>query len=169
MINQRLKYSNVCRLKYVSTCIALQEVPDEISLIINVSGCPHHCEGCHSQYLWEYKGNYLLDDLPNIINEQGEYITCVCIMGGDYNIMELNQALGYIANRGYKTCVYLGCDYLPEELGAVDYLKIGSYKKDLGGLDKPTTNQRFYKKVNGTYKDITEVFQIKEKLYVEDN
>lgn len=156
------------RLKYISTCIALQEVPDEISLIINVSGCPHHCEGCHSQYLWEYKGNYLLDDIEQLINEHGLYTTCVCIMGGDYNIFELNQLIGYISMRGYKTCVYLGCDYLPIELDAVDYLKIGSYKKEFGGLDKLTTNQRFYKRVNDQYVDITRVFQTKERLYVEN-
>lgn len=150
------------RLKYVSTCIALQEVPDELPLIINVSGCPHHCEGCHSQYLWEYTGHYLLDDLEQIINERGKYITCICIMGGDYNIIELNQALDYIKARGYKTCVYLGCNYIPPKLHEVDYLKIGSYKKELGGLDHPTTNQRFYKNINGQYKDITKVFQNRE-------
>ena len=156
------------RLKYISTCIALQEVPDEISLIINVSGCPHHCEGCHSQYLWEYKGNYLLDDIASIIKERGEYITCVCIMGGDYNIVELNTVLTFIKNKGYKTCVYLGCNYIPNSLIEVDYLKIGSFKKSLGGLDKITTNQRFYKNVNGQYKDITYVLQTKERLYVKD-
>ena len=159
---------NILRLKYISTCVALQEVPDEISLIINVSGCPHKCEGCHSQYLWEYKGNYLLDDLATIINERGQYVTCVCIMGGDYNITELNAALAYIQSRGYKTCVYLGCNYIPPNLIDVDYLKIGSFKKNLGGLDKLTTNQRFYKNVNGQYKDITYVFQTKERLYVKD-
>lgn len=156
------------RLKYISTCIALQEVPDEISLIINVSGCPHHCEGCHSQYLWEYTGRYLLNDIEALINKHGEYISCVCIMGGDYNIFELNQLLGYISIRGYKTCVYLGCDYLPKDLGKVDYLKIGSYKKELGGLDKPTTNQKFYKCVDNQYVDITNVFQVKENLYAKN-
>lgn len=157
------------RIKYVSTCIALQEVPDEISLIINVSGCPHHCEDCHSQYLWEYKGNYLADDIDRIISEQGEYVTCICLMGGDYNIAELNEVLSYIKLRGYKTCAYLGCDSIPQELCVVDYLKIGSYKKEYGGLDKPTTNQRFYKRMKDQYINITEQFQIKEKLYAQNN
>ncbi len=157
------------RLKYVSTCVALQEVPDEISLIINVSGCPHRCEGCHSQYLWEYKGRYLLDDIKSILDERGQYISCICIMGGDYNIKELNAVLTYINKKGFKTCLYLGCNYIPSNLVPVDYLKIGSYKKKFGGLDKPTTNQRFYKNVNGQYEDITHVFQTKEMLYAEDN
>ena len=156
------------RLKYISTCVALQEVPDEISLIINVSGCPHKCEGCHSQYLWEYKGNYLIDDLRQILDERGQYISCVCLMGGDYNVTELNQALDLIKSMGYKTCIYLGCNYIPPKLQPVDYLKIGSYKKNLGGLDKLTTNQRFYKNINGQYVDITYVFQTKERLYAKN-
>lgn len=30
-------------------------------------------------------------------------------------------------------------------LSVLDYIKLGPYKKDLGGLDNPNTNQRFYK------------------------
>jgi len=156
-------------LKYVSTCIALQEVPDEISLIINISGCPHHCEGCHSQYLWEYTGNYLSDDILVLIDRRREYVSCVCIMGGDYNIAELNYVMQCIKSKGLKTCLYTGLNYIPAGLDMLDYIKIGEYKKELGGLDKLTTNQRFYKNVNGQYKDITNVFQTKEMLYVKDN
>ena len=153
------------RIKYVSTCIALQEVPDEISLIINVSGCPHRCEGCHSQYLWEYRGNYIVDDISTLIEANKDYISCVCLMGGDYNIPELNLIMEYISHHGLKTCLYTGLNYIPTGLMMLDYIKIGSYKKELGGLDKLTTNQRFYKNVNNQYVDITEVFQTKEKLY----
>lgn len=157
------------RLKYISTCIALQEVPDEISLIINVSGCPHHCEGCHSQYLWEYTGRYLCDDILHLINKYREFVSCVCIMGGDYNIPELNYVMNCINGRGLKNCLYTGLNYIPVGLEMLDYIKIGEYKKDLGGLDKLTTNQRFYKNVNGQYVDITNVFQTKEMLYAENN
>lgn len=152
---------NSRRIKYVSTCIALREVPDEISLIINVSGCPHHCEGCHSQYLWEYAGRYLTDDILGLINQYGEYVSCICLMGGDYNISELNFIINCISSKGLKTCLYTGLNHIPVGLEKLDYLKIGAYKKELGGLDKATTNQRFYKNIDGRYKDITKVFQIK--------
>jgi len=156
-------------LKYISTCIALQEVPDEISLIINVSGCPHHCENCHSQYLWEYTGRDLTTNIQDLINEYKEYISCICLMGGDYNVGELNYVFNLIANNGLKACFYTGLNHIPIGLIMLDYIKIGEYKKELGGLDKLTTNQRFYKNVNGQYKDITNVFQTKEMLYVKDN
>ena len=38
-------------LKYVDTLVSFQEIPDEISLCINLSNCPNNCPGCHSAYL----------------------------------------------------------------------------------------------------------------------
>lgn len=157
------------QIKYVSTCIALQEVPDEISLIINVSGCPHRCEGCHSKHLWEYMGQNLIEDIQDLIDKNKDYVSCICLMGGDYNIIELNYIFSLIANSGLKTCLYTGMNYIPTGLIMLDYIKIGEYKKEFGGLDYRTTNQRFYKNVGGQYQDITNVFQTKEMLYAKDN
>ena len=39
-------------LKYVNCGIVFQEIPDEVTLSINISNCPCHCPGCHSNYLW---------------------------------------------------------------------------------------------------------------------
>ena len=47
-------------LKYVDTLVSFQEVPDEISLCINISNCPCHCDGCHSPYLADDIGEYLI-------------------------------------------------------------------------------------------------------------
>ena len=46
-------------LKYVDTKIVFREVPDEITLCINISNCPCHCKGCHSPYLAEDIGTVL--------------------------------------------------------------------------------------------------------------
>ena len=95
-------------LKYISYAIVFQEVPNETTLAFNISGCPYHCKGCHSQYLWEYEGDNLLENMENIINQYNNYITCVCFMGGDQNIYELGLALKQCKKMGYKTCVYSG-------------------------------------------------------------
>ncbi len=54
-------------LKYVNTGVVFQEIPDETTLSINISGCPNHCPGCHSKYLWQDIGNVLdkkaIDDM----------------------------------------------------------------------------------------------------------
>lgn len=48
-------------LKYVDARVVFQEIPDEITLAINISNCPCHCKGCHSQYLAEDIGKPLIE------------------------------------------------------------------------------------------------------------
>lgn len=143
-------------LKYLGYSIALQEVPNEISLVINVSGCPHKCEGCHSQYLWEYEGNYIADDFNNILSFYNGMITCVCFMGGEQNVDELESYLKYVKEYGLKTCLYSGCDSIEEIailLPYLDWVKIGRYIEALRtdnniqyGIKLATSNQKIYKK-----------------------
>lgn len=152
-------------LKYQGYAIVLQEVPDEITLAFNISGCPHHCEGCHSQNLWEYKGNILKDDIKSVIDQYKEYITCVCFMGGDQNIDELKELCKLIKNSyELKICIYSGEDtinkfktFIDEWL--LDYLKIGRYNKMLGGLDCKNTNQKMYSFIDKNIRDITHLFR----------
>lgn len=143
-------------LKYLGCAIALQEVPNEISLVINVSGCPHKCEGCHSQYLWEYGGNILLDDFVELLSKYKDMITCVCFMGGEQNKDELCGYLMFIKSIGLKTCLYSGCDSiedLSDLLQYLDWVKIGRYIESLTtdtniqyGIKLATSNQNIYKK-----------------------
>ena len=49
-------------MKYVDTKVVFSEIPDEITLAINISGCPVKCFGCHSKYLWEDVGEPLNSD-----------------------------------------------------------------------------------------------------------
>ena len=153
------------KLKYLGYSIVFQEVPNEVTLAINISGCPHKCEGCHSKYLWEYEGNYISDDLLQLIQKYNGLITCVCFMGGDQNHQELLELLIKVRKCGLKTALYTGEDALGSLnigiLGNLDYCKIGHYDENLGGLDKPTTNQKMFAWNYTTYKwdDITYKFQ----------
>ncbi len=58
-------------LKYVDTAIVFSEIPGEITLAINISGCPNHCQGCHSKYLWKDYGEIL-----NIWFSKWKFINC---------------------------------------------------------------------------------------------
>jgi anaerobic ribonucleoside-triphosphate reductase activating protein len=148
-------------LKYLGYSIVFQEVPDEVTLTINISGCPHKCEGCHSQYLWEYDGNYISDDLEDLINKYNKLITCVCFMGGDQNPDELVDLLNKVHRRGLKTALYTGEDSLQHiafrVLCNLDYCKIGHYDKALGGLDNKNTNQKMliWNYTSNQWEDIT--------------
>lgn len=137
------------KLKYVSYAVVCEEVPDEISLAINISGCPYKCKGCHSQYLWEYTGNYISDDLDKLIDKYNSLITCVCFMGGDQNLNELYDLCKRVKKRGYKVCIYSGGRSTKVfsvfyDTACLDYIKIGNYIESCGGLNNRNTNQRMY-------------------------
>lgn len=146
-------------LKFIGYAIVFQEVYNETTLAFSISGCPYHCNGCHSQYLWEYEGDNLIENMEQIINKYNGYITCVCFMGGDQNMNELIEALKICKSRGLKTCVYSGASDLSKfknALSHLDWLKLGEYNNNLSskshieyGVKLATTNQHMYKIIEG--------------------
>lgn len=153
-------------LKYLYCKEIFSEVPGEITLGISISGCVIHCEGCHSRELWEDKGTPLtIEELQSLLNKH-KGITCVLLLGGEADIDALIELFMY-AHKRVKTAWYCGLDLIPKsKLGIInylDFLKVGHYDQELGGLDSPSTNQRFYQIehfANGDYMkvDITNKF-----------
>lgn len=139
-------------LKYLGYDVVFQEIPDEVTLAINISDCPYHCPDCHSKYLWEYKGNNISDDIDELLDTYKDYITCVCFMGGDQNEEELKELLKKVKSCNLKTALYTGNDdalsLLPLYDDYLDYCKIGHFDINRGGLDKPTTNQVMWKNLD---------------------
>lgn len=149
-------------LKYVDTKVTFSEVPDEISLCINISNCSCHCKNCHSPYLAEDIGEPLdLQHLTNLI-DSNKGITCVCIMGGDANSSEVDDIAQDIKEYYPKLKVawYSGKQELSKDINLefFDFIKLGPYIEELGPLNNRTTNQRFYKVSNGELVDITSRF-----------
>ena len=137
-------------MKYLDTMVTFSEFPDEISLCINISNCPFHCSGCHSTELWEDVGTELTyDKLDNLI-ETNKGITLVGFMGGDPILV--NSLAIYIKNNyDIKVGWYWGGTDIPKEIYLInfDYIKIGPYIKEKGGLDNPNTNQIMFKVTKG--------------------
>ena len=137
-------------LKCYSYDIVCQEIPDEITLAVNISCCPNRCPGCHSPWLWEDKGEPMTDDmLSALIDRYSSAITCFCFMGGDAEPSEVERIAKEIRNKypQIKTAWYSGQENIPEsfDIKALDYIKLGPYIEVLGGLKSPTTNQALYK------------------------
>ena len=132
-------------LKYVDSKVTFTEIPDEITLCINISNCPCHCEECHSSYLAEDIGKSLnLEALTNLIDSNNG-ISCVCIMGGDANPSEVDGIAQDIKEYypELKVAWYSGRQELSKEieLENFNYIKLGPYIKDKGPLNCRTTNQ----------------------------
>ena len=151
-------------MKYVNTGVVFQEIPDEVTLSINISNCPCHCMGCHSQYLWEDIGETLnVMSLDAMMKEYAEDITCVAFMGGDKTPDQVNQMAAWLHSKypKLKTAWYSGRVELSEDIDTANfnYIKLGPYVETKGPLNKETTNQRLYKiQKNGEMKDITSKF-----------
>ena len=144
-------------IKYLNYAITLAEVPDEISLTFSITNCGGHCEGCHSPELREDIGRDLEKDLPWILNQYKDEITCVCFLGDGNDYYALNECIDYVHFHGLKTCLYTGKEYYQiwgkRLSGNLDYLKVGPYIRELGGLNNRNTNQRMYHNgVDVTYK-----------------
>ena len=132
-------------LKYVDTKIVFAEIPDEITLAIDISNCPCHCEGCHSPYLADDIGEPLdLQHLTDLI-DSNRGISCVCIMGGDANPSEVDDIAQDIKEYypELKIAWYSGKQELSKDINLenFDYIKLGPYIKDKGPLNCRTTNQ----------------------------
>ena len=151
-------------IKYVDEMVAFREVPNEISLCLNISNCPIHCSECHSKYLWSNQGTDLTQKELKRLIDKNKGITCVCIMGGDGRIGDLNKKAKLIKKCGLKCAFYLGSDAIPSglKLKFVDYLKIGRFNSKYGPLNLETTNQRLYMvdclKTKNILWDITRAF-----------
>lgn len=150
-------------LKYIYCKEVFSEVPGEISLGISISGCQIHCKGCHSRELWEDKGTPLTIEELQFLLDKHQGITCVCLLGGEHDIDSLTELFMY-AHERIKTAWYCGLDMIPKDkmgiLEYLDFVKIGHYDQELGGLDSPTTNQKFYKVESRSNNDSVKVTDI---------
>ncbi len=155
-------------LKYVNTGIVFQEIPDEVTLAINISNCPCHCPGCHSHYLWEDIGLPLdASAIDAFIEKYGRDITCVAFMGGDADPKGVNLLAQYIHEEypQFKVAWYSGRLRITSDVIKTDfdYIKVGPYIRHLGPLNSPTTNQRLYRQEDdGNFEDITYRFWRKQ-------
>ncbi len=132
-------------MKFTEYEVVLSEIPDEITLAINISNCPYHCEGCHSPHLWKDVGMELTPVMLYQIIKRNTGITCVCFMGGDIKDVIPRSKWIHEIFPHLKTGWYTGSSVLPIYENDLDYIKIGRYIEELGPLTSPNTNQRLYK------------------------
>lgn len=152
-------------LKYYNAMVVFREIPDEITLAINITNCPCRCKGCHSKFLWDDVGEPLtFYELSKLI-ETNKGITCICFMGGDSKPYVVNSLAAYIREeyRELKVAWYSGREKISDEIDKAnfDFIKIGPYIEEFGGLDKETTNQCMFEVKDGKLNDITKKMQTK--------
>lgn len=149
-------------MRYHKHTITFNEVPGEISLCISITGCGGPCKGCHSPFLHNPdNGQYLsFEYYQELLEKYQNQITCVCFLGGEWYLDQLNDMLKEAKNRNMKTALYTSLEFkeVPRKLKYnLTYLKVGKYTIGLGGLESVITNQKFYQ-LKPIKKDITNKF-----------
>ena len=153
-------------IKYYTTKICFQEIPDEISFTYFLTNCPNRCENCHSPHLRGDCGDPVLPTLVDELNKQKGRASCILFMGGDdpNQVDSLIEALKICKENGFKTALYSGFTFGfithgPQLLKLLDYIKVGPYVEEQGPLNSKTTNQRLYRLEKGYIKeDLTSRF-----------
>ncbi|MEX2365306.1 MAG: anaerobic ribonucleoside-triphosphate reductase activating protein [Pseudohongiellaceae bacterium] len=126
--------------------VVFQEVPGEVALAFTIAGCPLRCPGCHSSDSWAPDEGWLLSPaiLTQRIQRYSGLLTAVVFLGGEWHPDPLSDCLQRARSLGLVTCLYTGMEDISADLKKhLDYLKVGPWRRDLGGLDSPSTNQRF--------------------------
>jgi len=150
-------------MKVLYIDVVMQEVPDEVSLALSITGCPNRCEGCHTPELRNPSlGDEFTDKiLTDLLDKYDGLISCVLFFGGDHLEEELIHKLKIVRKRGYKTCLYTGNDDASDAIKShLDYIKVGPYIANKGSLFSKKTNQRMYNLIDGKIIDITYKFQL---------
>lgn len=142
--------------------ISRSMIPEEVSLVIPLTGCRFNCERCWNPILKGNSGKELtLKVLVNVLESYKDY-TCVVFEGeGRESTAErLNSRARYVKRvaPSPKTALFTGRETVPQSLDikVFDYVKTGSMGKK--SLKSPLTNQRLYRIKHGksdSFEDIT--------------
>ncbi|HOY50150.1 MAG TPA: hypothetical protein PLX49_00215, partial [Prolixibacteraceae bacterium] len=98
-------------LKYYNYDIVFQEIPDEVTLAVNLTNCPNRCKGCHSPHLQKDIGEELNEArIIALMDQYARAITCFCFMGGDASPSEVLGLARFIQVHypEHKTAWYSG-------------------------------------------------------------
>ena len=137
---------------------------DGLRVVLWVSGCPHHCKGCHNPITWDPDDGIIFDEKAKqeIYNElDKDYISGLTISGGDplapYNFLDVCEFVQEVKEKypnktiwiytGYKYGELLNRDFLITEglFNNIDVLVDGEFiesLKDNKLLWKGSSNQR---------------------------
>ena len=148
-------------LKYVPemTSVVMEEIPDMVTLAVDISNCRGNCPGCHSPFLQQDIGEELTSSVIDSLVESNFGVNCFLFLGEGKDLQSLLSLAAHVHSLGLKAALYSGRQTVEEEIwNTFDYVKVGPYVDALGPLNFRTTNQRLYRvHPNGEREDITEI------------
>ena len=135
-------------IKYVPqmTSVVMEEIPDRVTLAVEISHCRGNCPGCHSPFLKEDIGEVLTEEIIDALVRNNFGVDCFLFLGEGRDPEALCALAAHVRTLGLIPAVYSGRREVDDLLWeSFDYVKVGPYVEELGPLNKPTTNQRLYR------------------------
>ena len=158
-----------------SVSVVFEEIPDYVTLAIEITNCQGMCEGCHSPWLREDIGEELTYEKLDELIRANRGVNCICFMGEGTDpeaLKRLASAIRLRSDYPYKVALYSGRNEVEKEYDEYfDFIKVGPYIPKYGPLNKETTNQRLYEieRKSGTdFEVITERKDITYKFWKKD-
>ena len=136
-------------IKYVPelTDVVLEEIPDRVTLAVEISNCRGNCIGCHSPFLKKDLGDELTAEAVEKLLKTNFGVNCFLFLG-EGNDPEALKAIAYYLRSSHpelELALYSGRESVEDELFEIfDFVKVGPYIKEFGPLNEKTTNQRLY-------------------------
>lgn len=136
-------------LKYIPelTDIVLEEIPDKVSLAVEISNCQGNCPGCHSPFLRQDLGEELTFEAIDAMIGSNYGADCFLFLGEGCDPEALRAAAAHIRSRhpDIELALYSGRESVEDWIwGMFDYVKVGPYRAESGPLNERGTNQRLY-------------------------
>ena len=136
-------------LKYVPgmTNVVLEEIPDKVTLAVEISNCQGNCVGCHSPFLRNDIGEELTHEAIDRLIADNFGINCFLLLGEGNDQEAVLEIASYLKEKypRFERAIYSGRSKVEDILfEAFDYVKTGPYIEEFGPLNSITTNQRLY-------------------------
>lgn len=144
-------------IKYVPqlTSVVLEEIPDKLSLAVEISRCRGNCPGCHSPFLQTDIGQELTPEVVDRLLSDNFGTDCFLFLGEGQDPEALVDLSSYVRSKGLLTALYSGRADVEDVIWEnFDYVKVGPYVESLGPLNNPSTNQRLYRVSRGPHGEI---------------
>ena len=138
------------------TSVVLEEIPDRVSLAVDISNCRGNCVGCHSPFLRQDIGEELTPGVIDTLVADNFGVNCFLFLGEGADVQTLLSLARHVRALGLEVALYSGREAVESEFWEVfDYIKLGPYRRDAGPLNSRSTNQRLFHVVEGRREDIT--------------
>lgn len=136
-------------IKYLPglTDVVLEEIPDKVTLAVEITNCQGSCPGCHSPFLRRDIGEELTEAALDRLIGDNFGVNCLLFLGEGNDRDALLRLSAHVRQNwpDIELALYSGRETVEDELKeAFDYIKIGPYVEELGPLNENTTNQRLY-------------------------